>query len=184
MSAGHGPLADILKRSRLVYSDIEIQRAVNRLAESIAADLGGEDILILCVMKGAVPLTAALMQHLPVASQLDYIHATRYGNGLSGGELQWQALPQSNLTGRTVLVIDDIFDEGYTLQAIVAYCQGQKAKRVKTAVLIDKQHQRKVKNFNVDYVGLTVADTYVFGFGMDCEGWGRNLKEIYALNEN
>ena len=175
-----------MARSRQLYSQADIQAAIANMAAAIKKDLEQKEVLVLCVMKGAVPVTAALMQQLslPLAIKLDYIHATRYGNALSGGEIRWLALPQTELKGQTVLVVDDIFDEGHTLRAIVDYCYAQQAGLVKTAVLVEKQHQRKAHAFKVDYVGLSVPDQYVFGFGMDCEGWGRNLNEIYALKQN
>lgn len=101
---------------------------------------------------------------------------------MSGGELEWKAFPQSEIKNRHVLVVDDIYDEGHTLKGIVEYCHSKGAQSVNSAVLIDKQHGRKVENFKVDFVGLNVPDHFVFGFGMDCEGWGRNLPAIYQLN--
>jgi len=177
----NNPLSDILARSRQLYSQADIQQAIVNLAAAITRDLGQQDIVMLCVMKGGVPITAALMQELSMPIKLDYIHATRYGNKLTGGEIQWLALPQTDLNAQTVLVVDDIFDEGQTLKAIVDYSYEQGASLVKSAVLVEKKHNRKATAFNVDYIGLTVPDQYVFGFGMDCEGWGRNLREIYSL---
>ena len=171
----------LLDRSRQLYSEDDIQRAIARMAASINAELAQQDLVILCVMKGGIPFTAALMSRLAQPLQLDYVHATRYGDKLQGGEIHWLAKPTTELANRTVLVADDIYDEGHTLAAIVQYCWQQGAQQVKTAVLVNKLHQRKIAGFNVDYVGLTVPDEYVFGFGMDCEGLGRNLNAIYAL---
>ena len=175
------PLQRFLNSSRLLYSYDEIQSAINNIAIQINNDLAGESVILLCVMKGAIPFTSALMQQLNLPMQLDYVHATRYGDNQRGGELTWLAQPETNLAGQSVLIVDDIFDEGKTLQAICQYCCKQGANTVKTAVLVNKVHNRKVAGFNVDYQGLEVPDAYVFGFGMDCEGWGRNLDAIYVL---
>jgi len=175
------PLANLLSRSHLLYSTAEVQTAITHMASAIADDFTGESIVMLCVMTGAVPITAALMQQLPLAIILDYVHVSRYGDKQVGGELRWLAEPSTSLRGKKVLVVDDIFDEGHTLSAIVDYCCQQEAREIKTAALINKQHQRKIPNFSVDYIGLQVADEYVCGFGMDCEGWGRDLDAIYSL---
>ncbi len=183
MTINEKPLQALLGRSQLLYTADQIRSVVEKVSAQILADIDDTDqgLLVLSVMNGAVPFTAALVQNLPIALHMDYIHASRYGNELSGGELNWMALPQTSLKDRTVLVVDDIYDEGHTLKGIVEYCKAQGARQVKTVVLVDKQHQRKVDGFAVDYVGLPVPDYYVFGFGMDCEGLGRNLSAIYHL---
>ena len=180
------PLQTLLARSQCLYHAEQIQHAVTKVADAIISDLQKTEtdatpILVLCVMNGAVPFTAALIQHLPISLQLDYIHASRYGKALSGGQIEWKALPQTPLKDRHILIVDDIYDEGATLKAIIDHCFSQQAKQVSTAVLVDKCHQRKVEGLTIDYVGLQVPDQYVFGFGMDCEGWGRNLPGIYQL---
>ena len=176
-------LQDFLARSRQVYSAAQVQDTVKQLAQDINKDLADQELVLLCVMNGAVPLTAALMPLLSMPLQVDYIHATRYGDKLQGGALEWVAVPRTSLQDKTVLVVDDIFDEGHTLQAINRYCLEQQAAVVKTAVLVNKRHDLKVQGLVIDYQGLEVEDEYVFGFGMDCQGWGRNLDAIYALEQ-
>lgn len=80
-----------------------------------------------------------------------------------------------------VVIVDDILDEGHTLAAIVAHCQTQGAKEVLVAVLIDKQHNRKAPGVKADYIGLNVEDRFLFGCGMDYQGYWRNTLAIYAV---
>jgi hypoxanthine phosphoribosyltransferase len=87
------------------------------------------------------------------------------------------------LKGRTVLILDDILDEGHTLQSIHRYCEEQGASKVISAVLVRKKHERCVDDELTDNVALDVDDKYVFGFGMDYDGKYRQLDSIYALNE-
>ncbi len=82
------------------------------------------------------------------------------------------------------MIVDDILDEGHTLVEILDYCRDQQASQVATAVLVNKRHERKQLRAVVDYVGLEVADRYVFGFGMDYKGYLRNVPAIYAVKEN
>ena len=91
--------------------------------------------------------------------------------------------PRIPLQGRTVLVLDDILDEGNTLAAVLEYCRQAGAARVFSAVLVTKLHERLVKGITADFVGLEVEDLYVFGFGMDYKGYLRNLNGIYALGK-
>jgi hypoxanthine phosphoribosyltransferase len=109
------------------------------------------------------------------------VHASRYQNNTAGTELSWQAQPKLDLTGRTVLLLDDILDEGITLLAIKERCLALGAKTVLTAVLVEKSLPH-AKPMQADFVGLTVPNRYVFGCGMDAYGWWRNLPAIYALN--
>ena len=112
---------------------------------------------------------------------MDYLHATRYRGEAGGDKLTWHARPRAPMTARHVLVVDDIHDEGPTLQAIVEYCREQGAASVVSAVLVEKRHDRRVAGAHADIIGLEVEDRYIFGFGMDYRGGLRHLPEIYAL---
>lgn len=119
---------------------------------------------------------------LPFPLQVDYMHATRYRMETSGADLDWRVAPEAALTGREVLIIDDILDEGKTLAEIIKYCQKKGAANVYTAVLVDKLHDRKaVKGFKADFSGLEAADRFLFGYGMDYKGYWRNAPGIYAV---
>lgn len=90
--------------------------------------------------------------------------------------------PMIEFRDRPVLIIDDILDEGHTLAAIIDYCREQGAASVQCAVLVDKQHERKARpDLKADYVGLEVEDRYIFGYGMDYQGYWRNAPGIYAV---
>ena len=125
--------------------------------------------------------TGQLLPRLNFPLELDYIHATRYLGTTAGGELHWLKYPTISLLDRTVLVIDDILDEGLTLSAIVEYCQRAGARQVLTAVMLEKQHARKAA-IKADFVGLLVPDRYVFGYGMDYQDQLRYAAGIYAVH--
>jgi hypoxanthine phosphoribosyltransferase len=167
-----------------VYSSIQIQAALDRLAGRLNEQLHGDCPLVLCVMQGGLIFTGQLLPRLNCLLEIDYVHASRYNNGTSGGALKWIAHPASPLKGRTVLILDDILDEGHTLKAIIDYCYEQGARKVLSAVLLKKNHARGIEQKLTDNIALEVEDRYVFGFGMDYEGQYRHLDAIYALNEN
>lgn len=166
---------------RLVFDNSEITSALSRLAEKLNKQLVNETPVVLCVMQGGLVFSGQLIPRLKCMLEIDYIHATRYDNGTSGGELAWKAYPVTSLAGRTVLILDDILDEGHTLQSIVRYCESQGASKIVSAVLLRKHHNRCVDEKLTDNIALQVDDDYVFGFGMDYDGKYRQLDSIYAL---
>lgn len=175
----HSPEA-ILENSLLIHSAADVQDALDQLSRQITQQLADKKPVLLCVMGGGVVFAGHLLTRLRFPLAFDYVHATRYGNQTVGKTLTWHAMPRIDLTGRTVLLVDDILDEGITLQAIQEECYALGAKEVLTSVFVDKD-LNKTKPIEADFVGLTVPDAYVFGFGMDvCQLW-RNLDAIYAL---
>ncbi|HHM05272.1 MAG TPA: hypoxanthine-guanine phosphoribosyltransferase [Gammaproteobacteria bacterium] len=171
-----------LETAEVIYTEEAVEAAYGRMAEAIAARLADTNPVVLPVMLGGMVPAGRLLPRLRFPLRLDYIHATRYRGATHGGALRWLARPHSDLAGQVVLLIDDILDEGITLAAIAAHCREQGAREVYTAVLLDKEHNRK-NGFAAEFVGLPVVDRYVFGCGMDYQGYGRNLPAVYALAE-
>ena len=158
----------------------EVTAAIARMAAQITARLEHAHPLALAVMTGGVYLAGQILPRLAFPLDLDYIHATRYRGTTTGSGIEWRALPESPMAGRTVLVLDDILDEGHTLAAIRQRLLELGAAAVLTAVLAEKALGRP-KPIAADFVGLAVPDRYVFGCGMDVHGAWRNLPAIYAM---
>jgi len=174
----------MLIEADLLYTTDEVDTAFARLASEISEKLSGTNPLILSVMIGGIVPTGILLPLLSFPLQLDYVHATRYHSGTSGGQLHWIKKPEKILKDRTILLIDDILDEGLTLSAIIDDCLQAGSNNIYTAVLIDKIINRKKQLPNADFTGLTVPDRYIFGYGMDYHEYHRNCAGIYALNES
>ena len=172
----------LLETADVVCPAAEISRALERLAREIAAALSDCFPLVLCVMRGGVVFAGQLLPRLRFPLELDYLEVTRYGNSTRGGEIAWKVLPGTPVTGRVVLVLDDVLDEGSTLAAIKDKLAANGASRVLCAVLSEKGAGRP-KPVKADFAGVLLPDRYVFGFGMDVHGAWRNLPEIYALKE-
>lgn len=171
------------RRAELVFDAGAVQAAVDRMAAEITRDLASANPLLLTVMTGGIVPVVWLSTRLDFPHQIDYVHATRYLGDTRGGRLEWRARPRIDLAGRSVLVVDDILDEGITLQAVARYCREQGAADVRIAALVRKRHERNVTEVEPDYLGLEVPDRYVFGCGMDYQEYYRNLPAIYALSE-
>lgn len=175
--------AEVYRDADCLYDRVAVERALDEMAQAVRARLDGTDPVVLVVMTGALMPAAGLLLRLDFPLRIDYVHATRYRETTAGGELSWKRRHEAPLHGRTVLVIDDILDEGYTLQAIVEHCRREGAARVWSAVLVEKLHDRGV-DFTADFVGLSVEDRYVFGYGMDYKGYLRNAPGIYAVADH
>ncbi len=171
-----------IERAETVFTPGEVDRALDRMAEAITDRLEGTEPLVLVVMNGGLVPAGMLLPRLDFPLRLDYIHATRYRERTFGTDLHWKKAPEESLEGRTVLVIDDILDEGHTLEAIVDHCRKEGAREVLSAVLVEKRHDRGC-GFRADFTGLEAPDRYLFGCGMDYKGWGRNLGGILAVRE-
>lgn len=168
---------------RLVADPAEVREAVAAQARELGPRIAGRFPLVLVLMQGALYYAAWLTVALEQPLEMDYIHATRYGGSRQGEELYWLRPPPPAVAGRTVLLLDDIFDEGMTLEAAAAACRAAGAKRVITAVLARKCHDR-VCAPAPDSVALEVPDAFVVGCGLDDDGRWRNLAGIYALDED
>ena len=176
------PLADALERAERVHDRPTLEASIARVAREIDAALDGEEAIFLTVMQGALAFAGPLATTIATPLVFDYVHATRYRGATSGGELSWIKRPSLSLAGRTVLLVDDILDEGHTLKAIRDFCLAEGARRVLIAVLCEKKHARRVAGIAPDFCGVDVPDRYVFGYGMDYYEQGRNLPAIYAVD--
>lgn len=187
----HGTLPELHLPSgcKLVFTNKQITSALDELADKLNQQLKNETPVVLCVMQGGLVFAGQLIPKLSCMLEIDYIHATRYNNQTLGSEITWRAYPVTPLDGRTVLILDDILDEGKTLHSIIQYCESQGAAKIISAVLLRKIHSRCVGQDYIDTtltdnIALTVEDKYVFGFGMDYNGRYRQLHSIYAIEES
>lgn len=176
--------ARILREADCLHTTAEVEQAINALAASVSQAYGSLNPLLLVVMTGGFVFAGQLLTRLNFPLQVDYLHATRYRSGTQGHEVEWRVHPKIPLEGRHVLVIDDILDEGHTLHAVLGNCRAAGAKSVKTAVLVEKHHDRKFLDIQADFAGLAVADRYVFGYGLDYHEYLRNAPGIYAVVED
>ena len=172
----------LLNSADVLFTADQVSAAVEKMAEDITALLGNSYPLVLSVMGGAVVFTGQLLPRLAFPLDFDYLHATRYGPETQGGKISWRAAPWTSVKGRSVLVVDDILDEGLTLAAVRESLLRLGATEVLTAVFSDKENGKN-KPLKADFVGLSLPDRFVFGFGMDAGGAWRNLPAIYARKE-
>lgn len=172
----------IYEKADRLFDAQAVKAALDRMAVAISARLCDSDPIVVCLMNGGLVPLGRLLPRFDFPLQVDYVHATRYGERLKGGELDWIAGPFVNSRGRTVLLVDDILDEGATLAAIERRYHDDGAREVLKAVLVVKDRPRSIA-ITAEFAGLTVPDRYVFGCGMDYKGYLRNAPGIYAVAE-
>jgi len=165
-----------------LFSESQVEDAMNRLAGEITAQIGESAPIVLTVLNGGIIFAGKLLTRLGFPLEMDSINASRYRGATAGGEINWLLKPSLNLQGRTVLLLDDILDEGITLAAILEWCKQHGAAQVLVAVLIDKQIGRP-RPCVADFVGLQAENRYLFGYGMDYKSYLRNAPGIFACKE-
>ena len=184
MTLTDATLRQIRDKAVMLHGPEAVAAAFDRMAGEITAALDGTLPIVLCVLNGGIIPAGHLLTRLAFSLETDYLHATRYRGKTTGErDIAWLCKPHLSLQGRTVLLVDDILDEGHTLKAISEYCRDSGAARVYTAVLVEKLHDRRVAGMTADFIGLAVEDRYVFGCGMDYKGYLRNLNGIFTLGE-
>ena len=174
-------IQELISKSSVIYSEIEIKIVIQNIADQVNQTIKTDDLYVLCVMNGALIFAGQLLPRLEKNIQYSYVHATRYASSLTGGPIHWLVKPPIDIEGKTVLILDDILDEGITLREIAATCIAMKAKAIFTAVLFDKEIEKE-KSYLPNFIGLKVPNRFVFGYGLDCKGLGRNLPHLYALD--
>jgi hypoxanthine phosphoribosyltransferase len=170
---------DVLQKADRLYAPDAVEATLDRMARDITEHLARANPLLVCIMTGGVVPFGKLLPRLQFPLEIDYVHATRYGEKLRGGDLHWRVGPSQDARGRVVLLVDDILDEGDTLAAIEKRFRADGAREVYKAVLVVKNRARSA-DVPVEFKGLDVPNRYVFGYGMDYKGYLRNAPGIYA----
>lgn len=167
--------------AREVASAEAVRGAWARLAGDLQPLVEDGKCLLLGVLVGGMVPLVKIAERLRGDFLIDYCHITRYLGKTAGGDIHWVQRPRANLRGLTVVLVDDIFDEGHTLAELRRHCLEAGAMRVAIAVLARKRHRRASSGIEPDFAGLEVGDEYVFGCGMDYRERWRHLDAIYAV---
>jgi len=166
---------------KLLLREKEVQKKVRQLARKISADLAGKEVLLVGVLKGAFIFMADLARSMESPVKMDFVRLASYGSGtVSSGKVKITKDLETSLRGKDVLIVEDIIDTGVTLRYLLRRLQARKPRSLRTVALLDKPSRRKVP-FRPDYVGFTIEDLFVVGYGLDCNEEFRNLRGIYVV---
>lgn len=169
---------------RKIFSKKDIADAVKRLASMIEKDHGDERIIFVCLLKGSFMFTSDLVRHVHNPTRVDFIRASSYGDGISSkGTVEITKDMEEIIEGENVIIVEDIIDSGLTLKRVRDMLSERGPRSVKICALLDKRRRRKVE-IEGDYVGFTLDDGFVVGYGIDYAEEYRNLPEIYVVEEN
>lgn len=171
--------------AKCLYNLEQVNDSAHNLAKEINEHYENKECVILYLLNGSVVFVGQLLPYLSMSTQIDYIHATRYEK-THPGELSILAEPRIDLDGKDVLILDDIFDRGVTLNAVYDYCLEKGARSVESAVLVYKELENPLERGQVrlpKFCALTTPDYFLFGCGMDLGGYGRNAPGIYYFDE-
>lgn len=172
-------IKSVIEEAECLHDQATVRKAIDRLSHEIADTLADRYPLVLTVLNGGLFFTAELLLKLPFPLELDSIKAGRYRGATTGADMHWSLTPSISLKDRTVLILDDILDEGYTLKAISGFAKDAGAREIFSAVLVDKQIETP-KASSADFVGLTTPNRYLFGYGLDYKNQLRHWPGIFA----
>ncbi|MGE5349957.1 MAG: hypoxanthine phosphoribosyltransferase [Actinomycetota bacterium] len=173
----------LLDREFSVYiTEDEIQSRVTALAEKINEDLKGQEVLFFGVLNGVFLFAADLFRQITLECQVSFIKLASYDGTSSTGKIKELIGWNEDITGKTVVVIEDIVDTGATLERVIGELKLRKAAEVKICTLLFKP-EAYARDIPIDYIGFEIPNNFVVGYGLDYDGYGRNLKAIYKLTK-
>jgi hypoxanthine phosphoribosyltransferase len=166
----------------VLVAEKEIAARVAELGRAIARDYEETNLVLVGVLQGAFPFVADLMRTLPFDLTVDFVRTSSYGSGTtSSGTVQLVTDLSVDIADRPVLIVDDIVDTGHTLAALKRQLEGRGPRSVRTCVLLDKASRRETE-VTIDYVGFTIPNVFVVGYGLDYDGLYRNLPHVATLD--
>jgi len=168
------------KQFKPYITEQKIAGAVKNLADAINIDLKDEFPVFLAVLNGSFMFAADLLKEVTIPCEISFIKLTSYSGISSKGEVTELIGLTENISGRTVVIIEDIVDSGITLERLTETLKSKNVKQIKVATILFKPEAYK-RNYKLDYVGFKIPNDFVIGYGLDYEGLGRNLKEIHVL---
>ena len=168
---------------KILIGKEEIQNRILELAKNINNDYGSKDITVICVLKGAAIFTVDLTKKLNSNINYEFIEISSYEGTNSTGKIKLNKDISSSITGKDVLIIEDIIDTGRTLSFLKEYILNKKPNSLKICTLIDKKEKRII-DVDIDYNGFVIEDKFIVGYGFDYNEKYRNLEDIYYMEKN
>jgi hypoxanthine phosphoribosyltransferase len=170
-------------RKEILYSRDVIQKRVQEVARQISSDYNGRELIVIGILKGAFIFMADLIRALSIPCRIDFVRIASYGAGQeSSGKVVMTKDIETSINGRDILIVEDIVDTGLTLTYLVNWLKERNPNSLKVCAFLDKRKRRKVP-FEADYVGFTMDDGFVVGYGLDFNEQARFLPEVYIIKQ-
>ncbi len=168
----------------ILIPEEEVQKRVAQLGDEISHDYAGQELLLVCILRGGVVFLTDLMRKITVPHTVDFMAVSSYGIGArqTSGQARITLDLNTDIRGRNVLLIEDIVDSGFTIYAVLELLETRKPKSLRVCVLLDKAERREV-SVPINYRGFTIPDKFIFGYGLDADEYYRNLPFIAVLDQ-
>lgn len=161
----------------------EIQQSIERIAKQMNEELAGKNPLFICVLNGAFMFASDLFKVIDIEAEITFMRMKSYEGMSTSGKVKSISGLLESVEGRTVVVVEDIIDTGYTMQGILDQLADMGASEIKIATLLFKPEALKVKDLQIDYIAREIPNAFIVGYGLDYDEAGRNLKDIYVIAE-
>lgn len=170
------------KRFKTFIPEEQIMKEVARVADEINRDLSGTNPLFISVLNGSFMFTADLMKHLTMPCEVSFVKLASYEGTSSTGKVKELVGLGDDITGRTMVIVEDIVDTGLTMKQLVETLRARGPKDIKIATLLVKPDKLKVE-LDINYVAMNIPNDFIVGYGLDYDGLGRNYRDIYTVIE-
>lgn len=172
---------DIL--SEILIDEESLRQRVHELGEEISRDYAGQELLLICILRGGLVFMVDLMRQISIPHGIDCMAVSSYTPGLrsSSGNVRLTLDLQTNIEGKHVLLVEDIVDSGRTLAHVLEMLRTRQPKSLKVCALLDKEERREV-DVPIHYRGFSIADKFVFGYGLDLDEFHRNLPFVATVD--
>jgi len=168
------------KEFKVSISKEQIQEAVTKIAVRLNNELSGKEVIFIGILNGSFMFAADLIRQITLNSRITFVKVTSYQGTISTGTVKNLIGINENIKGKTVVVLEDVVDTGETINNIICQCKEDEPESIRIATLLFKPKAFK-KIFKIDYTGIEIPNDFVIGYGLDYNGYGRNLPEIYSL---
>mgnify|MGYP001133448311 CR=1 FL=1 len=171
------------KKPKILFDPNKISKRVNELGKEISKDYDGNDIVVISLLRGSFVFAADLVRSIETPVNIDFMTTSSYGHDeISSGIVDIVTDIRTNIEGKHVLIVDDIMDSGYTTSKVVEYVNKKKPQSIKVCVMLDKPSRRKA-DIAPDYVGFTIPDVFIVGYGLNYGDYYRNIPYIFTFDD-
>ena len=170
------------KQFKTFIPEADILKEVARVADEINRDLADDNPLFISVLNGSFMFASDLMKYLAIPCEISFVKLASYEGTSSTGKVKELVGLNEDITGRTVVIVEDIVDTGLTMQRLLATLQARHPKEIRIATLLVKPDKLKV-DLDIHYVAMRIPNDFIVGYGLDYEGFGRNYRDIYSVVE-
>lgn len=170
------------KQFKTFITEEQILKEVARVGEEINRDLADANPLFVSVLNGSFMFAADLMKHVSVPCEISFVKLASYAGTSSTGKVKELVGLNDDITGRTIVIVEDIIDTGLTMERLIETLKARNPKEIRIATLLVKPDKLKV-NLDINYIAMSIPNDFIVGYGLDYDGLGRNYRDIYTVIE-